>query len=205
MTKPAPQECANRTSSASPSIRRVALLSLAVGCAYTLLVAVALAWTDSWLGMAVGQWVRFTDSGVAALLFFLPDPKSTVRSELILNVTTYRHVLVVCVLITIACALASRRRWTSEGWRLVRNLRLSETPSCHFPNKPYTVYRTAIIGSAAITYLLLLAEPRGDTAMLLLYGNLLAFLRAPILLAAICYLACHAIALRPFLPERDEE
>lgn len=156
MTRPAPQECANRTSGASPSIRRVALLSLAVGCAYTLLVAVSLTWTDSWLGMAVGQWMRFTDSGVAALLFFLPDPQSTVRSELIVNVTTYRHVLIVCVLVTIASALALRRHWTSEGRRLVRILRFAETPSRHFPNKLYTVYCTAIIGSAAITYLLLL-------------------------------------------------
>jgi hypothetical protein len=205
MMKPTAQECVNWPRGDPPSIRFVALVDLAVGCTYTLLVVMSLAWTDSWLGLAVGRWLRFTDGGVAALLFFLPDPKSSVRSDLILNVTAYRHVLVVCALIAIACTWASRHRWPAEGWRLARILQLSGTPAHNFPDNLRTAYRTAIIGLVAITYLLLLAEPRGDTAALFLYGNFLAFFRAPILLAAICYLACHAVALKPFLPDRDEE
>ena len=188
-----------------PSIRQVAMADLAVGCAYTLLVIASQDWPQSRLGIVLCHWLRFTARGVATLLFFLPKPMRPLSEDLITRVELYRHVVVVCALICAACILASRSQWAVWRRDFSRRTQLLHLSFDRRRERAVAGYRAAMIGIVAICYLLLLGEPRSPSAFEFLYGNWMLFFRAPLQCAVICYLACHAVALRSLLPERDEE
>lgn len=188
-----------------PRIADVALVDLAVGCAYTFLMLISLSWHDSELGLAIDRWIAFTNSGVELVLFFLPDLSSSLPPDMAYRVLVYRHLLVACGIATLVCTSISRRHWPAWSRRFIATLRGSDTPAhCH-PGMILAAHRTAAIGIVAATFLLLLAEPRTDDATRLLYGNSWAIFRAPLLLALICYFACHAAMLWSLLAAQTDE
>ena len=188
----------------SPRIAHVALVDLAVGCAYTFLMLISLAWHDSELGLAMGRWIAFTDSRVEFVLFFLPDLSSSLPPNMAYRVLVYRHLLVACGIATLVCTSFSRRYWPAWSRRCIATLRGSDAPAhCH-PDMILAARRTVVVGMAAIL-LLLFTEPRSDTATSLLCGNSWAFFRAPLLLALTCYFACHAAILWSLSAAQNDE
>ena len=146
-----------------PRIAHVALVDLAVGCAYTFLMLISLSWHDSELGLAMGRWIAFTDSGVEFVLFLLPDPRASLPPDMAYRVSVYRHLLVACGIATLVCTSLSRRHWPAWSRRFITTLRGSDAPAhCH-PDMILAARRTVALGMAAI-FLLLLIEPRSDSA-----------------------------------------
>ena len=188
-----------------PRIADIAFADLVIGCAYTLLMLVSLAWHDSWLGLAMERWVQFTDGAVEGVLFFLPDPRSSQSPDLVSKVLAYRHLTVACAIVTIACVMITRRYWPAWSRSFFAGLRSSDTPAPRYTDIILTAHHRAVIGVLAAIFLLLLAEPRSEVSAQLLYGNSWVFFRAPLLLALICFLACHAAMLRLLLPAQDDE
>ena len=188
-----------------PSIADAALTDLVIGCAYTLLVAMSLARHDSWLGLATGRWVQFTDGIVESVLLFLPDPRSSLPPNMVSRVLAYRHLMVACAIVTVACISISRRYWPAWSRCFYARLRSSGSPAPRYTDIILTAHHRAVIGMAAAIFLLLLAEPRRELSSQLLYGNSWAFFRAPLLLSLICFLTCHAAVLRSLLPARRDE
>jgi hypothetical protein len=188
-----------------PRIAHVAFADLALGSAYTLLVLVALTWRDSWVGLAMDQWEQLTVGAIERLFFFLPDPRSSLPPDIAARVLIYRHVMVACSIITVLCIAMSRQYWIVWSRGFIANLRRLGPPATRFPKMIATVHIFVVMGLAATIYLLLLAEPRNDVAVQFLYGHYWTFFRAPVLLAVICYFACHLAMLRPLLPTLDGE
>ena len=186
----------------SATIAQVSLGDLALGCVYTLLPIASLAFPDSFFGAAVCHWMQSMDSGVEALLFFLPDPKLTAPADMVDKVVAYRSTLTACAIISIACILRSRRHWRAWSLDLYRKMRGNGPPVTAFPDDVLATYRKALIGLVATLFLLLLGEPRDDAAIRFLYGNVWAFFRAPLLLTLCCFFTYHAAAFRPWLPSR---
>lgn len=188
-----------------PRVAHVALADLALGCAYTLLVLVSLTWHDSWVGLAMNRWEQFTDGAIERILFFLPDPRSSLPSDVASRVMTYRHLMVACSIITVLCISSSRHYWIVWSRSFNANMRKLGIPATRFPKMIRTVHSVVVMGLTAAGFLLLLAEPRSEIAVRLLYGNIWTFFRAPILLAVVCYFACHLAMLRPLLPGDEDD
>ena len=186
-----------------PRIAHVALADLAVGCAYIFLMLISLSWHDSELGLAMGRWIAFTDSGVEFVLFLLPDPRASLPPDMAYKVSVYRHLLVACGIATLVCTSLSRRHWPAWSRASSPHCAAPTLLHCH-PDMILAARRTVALGMAAI-FLLLLIEPRSDSATRLLYGNSWAFLRAPLLLALTCYFACHAAILWSLSAAQNDE
>ena len=188
-----------------PTIADIALADLVIGCAYTLLVLVSLLWRDSWLGLAMDRWMQFTHGAVESALFFLPDPRSSQAPDMVSRILAYRHLMVSCAIVTFACTTITRRYWPAWSRSFFARLRSTGTPAPRYTDVILIAYHRAVIGMAGVIFLLLLAEPRSENAAQFLYGNSWAFFRAPLLLALICFLACHAAMLRLLLPAQNDE
>jgi len=189
----------------SPTIARVSLGDLALGCVYTLLPIASLAFPNSFIGGAVCHWMQSMDGGVEALLFFLPDPKLAAPANMVDKVVAYRNTLVCCLIISTTCIVRSRRHWGAWSLDLSRQMSGKGPPLTALPDDALAAYRKALIGMVATLFLLLLGEPRDDAAIQFLYGNVWTFLRAPLLLTLCCFFTYHAAAFRPWLPSRTSE
>ena len=149
--------------------------------------------------------MQFTGGTVESVLFFLPDPRSSQPPDMVSRVLAYRHLMVACAIVTLSCMTIARRYWPAWSRSFFARLRRSGTPAPRYPDIILTAHHRAVIGVVAAIFLLLLTEPRSENAVQLLYGNTWAFFRAPLLLALICFFACHVAMLRPLLPaQRDE-
>lgn len=188
-----------------PRIAVVAIADLVVGCAYTLLVVMSLAWQDSWLGLMMERWVQFTGGIVKSALFFLPDPRSSQPPAMAHRISAYRHLMVACAILTFSCTMIARRYRLAWARSFFARLRSSGTPAPRYTDIILTAHHRAVIGMAGVSFLLLFAEPRSEFSAQLFYGNSWAFFRAPFLLALICFLACHVAMLRSLLPAHGDE
>ena len=194
-----------RSRSGPPSIAHFAIADLAIGCAYTFIVLLSLLGHEGWPGQAMRRWLQVTDGAITALLFFLPAAGSPPPSDELSGVLVYRHLLVACAISTFACVWISRRHWPAWTNRFLVRLSPAGTPASRRSDQVLTAHRIVVLGIAAAVLLLLFAEPRSAGAVNLLHGNGWALFRAPILLAVVCFLACHAAMLAPLLPARDDD
>lgn len=201
MSKPPPLTPSTRHSRRSPGIAHIVLVNFLISVLYTALTVASIERPDGVIGTAMRTWRDLTRGLFDALLFFLPSPTSATDPGLALRVSGYRHVMVVCMFLTLWSVFASRPYWPHWAEQLKKRVR--SVPTALPPTRAFFVhaYRRVIVGSAAAAMLLLFGEPRNDTAVAFLYGNSWTFFRAPLLSTIACALACHAAALRSCVPD----
>ena len=194
-----------RTGSGPPGISVFALMDLILGCAYTLLTITSLQRQGGVVASVMSHWVRFMDAGVEATLFFSPAPRMIADPDFVTAVMVYRHALVGSIVLTIACLSASQSYWPMWSRNYWIRLGASGVAAHKLREVILVAYRVELIGIAGMLFLLLFCEPQDKWAVDFIYGNGWAFFRAPLLLALICGLACHAVMLRPLIPTPADE
>ena len=184
----------------SPSILQVVLMNTALSTAYTVLTIARIERPNSLLGNLMQSWLDLSENLFSTFFFFMPEPASLTNPRLASRVSEYRHALLMCVFLTLWSVLASRPHWPLWSDQLKRKLnsvRGTARGSSEFLGH---AYRMMVIGLVAVAALMLVGEPRSEAAVAILYGNSWTFLRAPVLTAVACALACHAAALRSSVP-----
>lgn len=189
----------------APSIWEFALLDLFITSAYTLIALGGVALGNSTLGMLVSAWVELMDAPVSSVLFFLPAESPGMPRNLADGLRIYRHSVVMCSAITIACIIISEKFWPAWSQQFLRRLRRKQSSATQYSAQIATTFRYSVIGIASAVFLLLLAEPRDAASVDFLYGHRWATLRAPLLLGLACYFACHTLMLRRLLPPQHAD
>jgi hypothetical protein len=178
----------------------VVLVNTALCTAYTVFTIAALERPDSLLGNLMQSWFDLSEDLFSTFFFFMQEPASLTNPRLASRISEYRHALLVCVFLTLWSVLASRPHWPVWANQLKRKLDTVRAPRRDSSEFFGHAYRMMIIGLVAVAALMLIGEPRSEAAIAILYGNSWTFLRAPILTAVACALACHAAALRSSIP-----
>ncbi len=191
--------------SGSATIAQVAIADCAVGCAYTVLTIVALAYPETAWGAAMMHLFQTMDRWVEALLFFLPDPSLSAPSDLVDRVVVYRNTLVACAIISVACFSQSRRHWSAWTQTIFQKARTAGITVSSRSEYFLTAYRTTVIGSVATMFLLLMGEFSLGHGIRFLYESNWTFFRAPMFLTLSCFFANNAAILRPLLTPQSTD
>lgn len=190
---------------AAPRILAVALTDFLVCCAYTALTTTAAASSSSLVGAMMVEWIGLTHGATASILFFLPESYPSVNKTIADGIATYRHVVVACSAITLACINLSKRYWPAWSREFLLRSHVARTGTALFQDPVADGYHMSVLGLAATVFLLLLAEPRDPSTIEFLYSHVWTNIRVPILLAIATYFACHVLMLRLLRSSRGAE
>lgn len=176
----------------APSIAEVVNFQFAVTCIYTFLVVAAAGHPNSLTGQLVHYAVVGTDR-VLSLPFGAPV-KPEVGALMPEGVAVYRHVLLVCIVVTTMTFSTTRQYCWNWADSLMDGFRIP-LGKCGSMEGLSTGYRLAVLGFTATALLAFLGEWRLSEAGWDLYTPSWTFVRAPILTSIGFWFACHAEVL----------
>lgn len=182
-------------SSRTPRLLQLAVFDLIAGCLYTALVVAAATHGDGAFGRLFWHWVEFEDGGLASLVSVISGQPSSAADPTTIDTIAYRHVVVVCSILTVACVVISCRCWPTWSREFTARLYVRGLKADDVPAFVRAGHRMSTLGLAA-TVLLIFAIPQNDKAFDFMNSHMWTILCVPILLALCCYFACYAFALR---------
>lgn len=188
----------HHSSSRTPRLLQLAIFDLVAGCLYTVLVVGAATHANDAFGRLVWQWVELEDRGLSSLASVVGGQPMTAVGVTTVGAIAYRHVVLVCSVLTVACVVISCRCWPTWSREFTARFYARGMRADDIPAFVCAGHRMSALGLAA-TVLLILALPENDKVFDAINLHLWTVMCVPILLALCCYFACYAFALRRWL------